>query len=253
MRGEGFDRLALPSGVIATVIVVLAALNYRGVLMTLNLNFVITALAFIAIIVLFFSVQPWSQGAVLKLGEMVTPDNALPYGWIGVIAGFHWGIWYYLGIEGTTQAAEEVRSPARSLPYGTMAGMITLLIGASITWYVCASLMPWQYLGFTYYPLFDAGKLTGSTLLEMMMFIGHHPCGTGIGQRLHQRCGARLVLARAVTATCRPGSRPCIRSIAHPTARSSSWCRSRWPSPSLPTSARRSPSRSCRACCTTPS
>ena len=157
-------------GIIATVIVVLAALNYRGVLMTLNVNFVITAVAYLAIIILFFSVQPWSQGAVLKLGDMVTPENALPYGWIGVVAAFHWGIWYYLGIEGTTQAAEEVRSPSRSLPYGTMAGMITLLIGASLTWYICASLMPWQYLGFTYYPLLDAGKLTGSKTLETMMF-----------------------------------------------------------------------------------
>ena len=90
--------------------------------MTLNVNFVITALAYASIVILFFSVQPWSQGAVLKLGEMVTPANALPYGWIGVVAAFQFGIWYYLGIEGTTQAAEEVRSPARSLPYGTMAG-----------------------------------------------------------------------------------------------------------------------------------
>ena len=167
--GDGFTDWHY-RGVIATIIVVLAALNYRGVLMTLNINLVITAIAFLAIIILFFSVQPWSQGAVLKLGDMVTPDNALPYGWIGVIAGFHWGIWYYLGIEGTTQAAEEVRSPARSLPYGTMAGMITLLIGASLTWYICASLMPWQYLGFTYFPLLDAGKLTGSKSLEMLMF-----------------------------------------------------------------------------------
>ncbi len=159
------------SGIEAAVIVVLAALNYRGVLMTLNVNFVITAIAFIAIIILFFSVQPWSQGAILKLGDMVTPENALPYGWLGVIAGFHWGIWYYLGIEGTTQAAEEVRSPARSLPYGTMAGMITLLVGASITWYVCASLMPWQYLGSTVYPLLDAGRLTENKTLEYMMFI----------------------------------------------------------------------------------
>ena len=167
--GEGFTDWHY-RGVIATIIVVLAALNYRGVLMTLNINLVITAIAFLAIIILFFSVQPWSQGAVLKLGDMVTPENALPYGWIGVIAGFHWGIWYYLGIEGTTQAAEEVRSPSRSLPYGTMAGMITLLIGASLTWYICASLMPWQYLGFTYFPLLDAGKLTGSKSLEMLMF-----------------------------------------------------------------------------------
>ncbi len=168
-QGEGFGDWHY-RGVIATVIIVLAALNYRGVLMTLNLNLVITAIAFLAIIILFFSVQPWSQGTVLKLGDMVTPENALPYGWIGVIAGFHWGIWYYLGIEGTTQAAEEVRSPARSLPYGTMAGMITLIIGASLTWYICASLLPWQYLGFTYFPLFDAGKLTGSKGLEVLMF-----------------------------------------------------------------------------------
>jgi ethanolamine permease len=168
--GEGFSDWHY-KGIIATVIVVLAALNYRGVLMTLNVNFVITAIAYAAIIVLFFSVQPWSQGTILKLNEMVTPENALPYGWIGVIAAFHWGIWYYLGIEGTTQAAEEVRSPSRSLPYGTMAGMITLLIGASLTWYVCASLMPWQYLGFTYYPLLDAGRLTGSAMLENLMFI----------------------------------------------------------------------------------
>jgi ethanolamine permease len=167
--GEGFTDWHY-RGVIATIIMVLATLNYRGVLMTLNVNLVITAFAYLAIIVLFFSVQPWSQGEVLKLGQMITPENALPYGWLGVIAGFHWGIWYYLGIEGTTQAAEEVRSPARSLPYGTMAGMITLLIGASLTWYVCASLMPWQYLGFTYFPLLDAGKLTGSKTLEFLMF-----------------------------------------------------------------------------------
>ncbi|PBC08635.1 amino acid permease [Mesorhizobium sp. WSM3859] len=156
---------------IAATIVVLAWLNYRGVLMTLNVNFVITAIAYVSIVILFFSVSPWTQGAVLKLNELVTPGNALPYGWIGVIAAFQFGIWYYLGIEGTTQAAEEVRSPARSLPYGTMAGMITLLIAAAMTWYVCASMMPWEYLGITYYPLWDAGKLSGSPLLENLLFI----------------------------------------------------------------------------------
>ena len=156
---------------LAFTIIGLAWLNYRGVLMTLNFNFIITALAYVAIVILFLSVAPWSQGTILKLGDMVTPANALPYGWIGVIASFHFGIWYFLGIEGTTQAAEEVRSPARALPYGTMAGMITLLIAGGMTWYVSASLMPWEYLGFTYYPLWDAGKLTGNAFLEEMMFV----------------------------------------------------------------------------------
>jgi ethanolamine permease len=159
-------------GFVVFTIVLLGWLNYRGVLMTLNVNFVITALAYLSILILFFSVQPWSQGTVLKLGQLVTPDNALPYGWIGVIAAFQFGIWYYLGIEGTTQAAEEVRSPARSLPFGTMAGMITLLIAAAMTWYVCASLLPWEYLGFTFFPLADAARATGSPALEFILFWG---------------------------------------------------------------------------------
>ena len=157
---------------IALCIVVLAFLNYRGVLVTLNVNFVVTALAYASIVILFFSVQPWSQGTVLRLGELVNAQNSLPYGWIGVIASFQFAIWYYLGIEGTTQAAEEVRSPARSLPYGTMAGMITLLIAAALTWYVCASLLPWQYLGITFYPLWDAAKMTGSPILDFLLFWG---------------------------------------------------------------------------------
>ncbi|MEP7242757.1 MAG: amino acid permease [Gammaproteobacteria bacterium] len=157
---------------IVLCIVVLVWLNYRGVLATLNFNFIITALALASIFVLFFSVQPWSQGVVLKLGEMVTPTNALPYGWIGVVAAFQFGIWYYLGIEGTTQAAEEVRSPARSLPFGTMAGMITLLIAAALTWYVCASLLPWQHLGVTYFPLYDAAVVTGKPALKFLLFWG---------------------------------------------------------------------------------
>src|SRR5215510_12869145 len=180
LAGDLVTQVATDSGAVGLnhnpflvlTIVVLVWLNYRGVLVTLNVNFVITALAFLSIIVLFFSVQPWSQGVVLKLGEMVTPSNALPYGWIGVIAAFQFGIWYYLGIEGTTQAAEEVRSPARSLPFGTMAGMITLLIAAALTWYVCASLLPWQSLGITIYPLWDAAKMTGSPILDFLLFWG---------------------------------------------------------------------------------
>ena len=50
------------NGFIVLTIVVLAWLNYRGVLMTLNVNFVITALAYLSIVILFFSVQPMEPG-----------------------------------------------------------------------------------------------------------------------------------------------------------------------------------------------
>jgi ethanolamine permease len=153
---------------IVLTIMFLAWLNYRGVYATLTFNLVITAIAFLAIIVLFFAVKPWTTD-VLKHEELLT---GLPYGWIGVIAALHFGLWYYLGIEGTCQAAEEVRSPARSLPLGTMTGIMTLLIAATMTWFICAGLMPWEYLGQAVTPLFDAARLMDSMPLMVLLFIG---------------------------------------------------------------------------------
>jgi ethanolamine permease len=153
---------------IVLTIMFLAWLNYRGVFATLTFNLVITAVAFIAILILFFSMT--AQGdTLLKHGDLLT---GLPYGWLGVLAAMHFGMWYYLGIEGTTQAAEEVRSPARALPLGTMTGIITLLIAATMTWYVCSGVMPWEYLGQAVTPLFDAARLADSMLLMVLLFIG---------------------------------------------------------------------------------
>jgi ethanolamine permease len=146
----------------------LAWLNYRGVYATLTFNLVITAIAFVAILVLFFAVQPWNDTFMQHKALL----NDLPYGWLGVLASLHFGMWYYLGVEGTTQAAEEVRSPARALPLGTMLSIITLLIAATMTWYVCVGLMPWEYLGQATTPLFDAARLTNSQPLMVLLFIG---------------------------------------------------------------------------------
>lgn len=155
---------------IILTILSLAWLNYRGVLASLSFNFVITAFAFLAIIVLFFAVQ--LGGSAVALDFSAVNNEPLPYGWLGVLAALHFGLWYYLGIEGTCQAAEEVRSPARSLPFGTMAGIMTLVIAATLTWYVCSGLIPWEYLGTAGTPLFDAARVTGSSSLMVLLFIG---------------------------------------------------------------------------------
>lgn len=137
----GFEGVHDKPFIVLTVMF-LAWLNYRGVYATLTFNLVITAIAFIAILILFFAINTL-YFEKHDLAGMVN-NNVLPYGWIGVLASMHFGMWYYLGIEGTTQAAEEVRSPARALPLGTMTGIITLLIAATMTWYICAGLMPWN-------------------------------------------------------------------------------------------------------------
>jgi ethanolamine permease len=154
---------------IVLTILFLAWLNYRGVFASLTFNLVITAIPIISILILFAAVTGPLAMVELKHDQLLT---GLPYGWLGVLAALHFGLWYYLGIEGTTQAAEEVRSPARALPLGTMTGMITLLIAAVMTWYICAGLMPWEYLGQAVTPLFDAARLTDSAFLMVLLFIG---------------------------------------------------------------------------------
>jgi ethanolamine permease len=150
---------------------ILALLNYRGVFMTLTVNFWITFIAFLSIIVLFIGVKPWNPGEILLHKDLLTD---LPYGWIGVLAALHFGIWFYLGIEGTCQAAEEVRSPGRALPLGTITGIITLLIAAALTWYVAVGLLPWEYVGWDLElaPLYDVAKISGSKFLHIFLFVG---------------------------------------------------------------------------------
>jgi ethanolamine permease len=159
---------------IVLAIMVLAFLNYRGVFATLSINFVITAVAVAAIIALFVGLHGWSpSGSDLHFDGLTSShSNGLPYGWLGVIAALQFGMWYYLGIEGTCQAAEECRSAARSIPLGTMTGIITLLIAAAVTWYVCAGTLPWQYLAVSITPLFDSALVTGSSILATLLAIG---------------------------------------------------------------------------------
>ncbi|WP_295080685.1 APC family permease [Tabrizicola sp.] len=160
---------------IILVIMFLAWLNYRGVLATLTFNLVITAIAFIAIIVLFVSTTGLVGSGIMEHAALFE-GHELPYGWIGVLAAMHFGLWYYLGIEGTTQAAEEVRSPARALPFGTLAGIMTLLIAATLTWYVCSGVLPWEFLGDgvngSVAPLFDTARLSGSIALVWLLGFG---------------------------------------------------------------------------------
>jgi ethanolamine permease len=158
---------------IVLAVMVLAFLNYRGVFATLSVNFVITAIAFVAILILFVGLQGWSNSTSLYFEGLAESSNqGLPYGWLGAIAALQFGMWYYLGIEGTCQAAEECRSAARSIPLGTMTGIITLLIAAVLTWYVCAGTLPWQYLGVSITPLFDTALMSGSGALAALLALG---------------------------------------------------------------------------------
>lgn len=153
------------------ILVALTYLNYRGVSASLNFNFVITAIAFVTIFILFFAT--YFHGSAESLRQLSQNlMNGLPYKWLGVLGALQFGIWFYLGIEGTALAAEECRSTSRALPTGAIIGTITLLIGASVTWLVCSSLVRPAVLGISEYPLFDAALLTKNGFVIDALFIG---------------------------------------------------------------------------------
>ncbi|TJX15947.1 amino acid permease [Tissierella creatinini] len=151
-------------------LLLLTFLNYRGLHSTLNLNIVLTAISFAAIIILLFSTKFYSPTkSMIDLGKMT---NGLPYGWIGILGALQFGCWFYLGIEGTALAADECKSKERALPVGAIAGIFTLIIGATITWYVSSGLVQADELSTSVYPLFDAAKATKIMPVIYILFIG---------------------------------------------------------------------------------
>ncbi len=74
---------------------------------------------------------------------------------------------------------------------------MTLLIAATLTWYICVGLLPWEYLGDgvngSVAPLFDAARLTGSNPLIWLLGVGTLFATLAIGQRLYQRRLAGMV------------------------------------------------------------
>ncbi|WP_135612335.1 APC family permease [Methanococcoides sp. AM1] len=151
------------------VIAALTFMNYRGVVAALNLNFALTFTALIAIIVFFFM-------TISGVGGTWHPEylisGAMPNGFIGIFAALQFGPWFYLGIEGAAMCAEECKHPTRAVPLGQQAGMITLLLAAGMTLYVCAGFIPTEMLGVSAYPLYEAATQSGVKFLVAFLAIG---------------------------------------------------------------------------------
>jgi ethanolamine permease len=175
--------------VIVGILLLLAILNYRGAELTLKINFVITALAITAIFVLLFSTKFYSpEMSIIRFDELT---NGFPYGFMGVVAAMQFAIWFFLGIEGTVLASEECRSTKRSIPVGSVLGVVTLIIGATTTWFICSSLLPVDVLSVSIYPLFAAAQATGRQVVISIMFMATIlACLASANGCIHDACRA---------------------------------------------------------------
>ncbi len=101
--------------------VLFTALNIYGVKAAAMFELVITLLA-VGELLLF-------TGVTLPHFDIKNiRHNAFPHGWQGMLAAIPFAIWFFLGIEGVANTAEEVVRPQRTLLLGFGSAILTLVI-----------------------------------------------------------------------------------------------------------------------------
>ncbi len=104
-----------------TAYVLFTALNMYGVKAAATFELIITAFAVFELLLFSGITIPHFQWANLT-------QNAFPFGWKGVWAATPFAIWFFLGLEGVANVAEETVNPQRNVLRGFGSALITLVI-----------------------------------------------------------------------------------------------------------------------------
>jgi ethanolamine permease len=138
---EALGLFGLTNGWVVYLIayLIFVGIHLYGVGEALKLMFAITAVAMVALIATVVGLAPkFSFDNMLD----IDPDGSamsssfLPFGITGVVAALVYGIWFFLAIEGVPLAAEETDDPKRDMPRGIIAGMLTLLVTATLILFI---------------------------------------------------------------------------------------------------------------------
>ena len=126
---------------------IFTALNISGVKAAALFELVITILA-VGELLLF-------AGLTLPHFEMSNLNkNALPNGWQGIFAAIPFAIWFFLGIEGVANVAEETIRPQKTILIGFGSAILTLTILCFLTFFSSIGVGGWEKIVY---------KLDGST------------------------------------------------------------------------------------------
>jgi ethanolamine permease len=117
--------------------ILFTALNIYGVRAAALFELVITILA-VGELLLF-------AGITLPHFEIKNiQHNAFPHGWQGILAAIPFAIWFFLGIEGVANTAEEVVRPQRTLLLGFGSAIITLVILCILIFFSSIGVNGWE-------------------------------------------------------------------------------------------------------------
>jgi len=124
-----------------TAYIIFTALNIYGVRVAALFELAITLLA-VAELLLFAGVTlPHFEWANLSA-------NAFPNGWKGAWAAIPFAIWFFLGLEGVANVAEETQKPQRNILLGFGSALLTLVVLCILTFLGSTGVAGWEAVVF---------------------------------------------------------------------------------------------------------
>ncbi|HEY0679050.1 MAG TPA: ethanolamine permease [Chitinophagaceae bacterium] len=131
-----FPQLSVTTIAIAAYFI-FTCLNIYGVKAAAVFELVITMLA-VGELLLFAGITlPHFEVQNLK-------QNAFPNGWMGVWASIPFAIWFFLGLEGVANVAEETINPQRNVLIGFGSALLTLIILCLLTFLSSTGVAGWE-------------------------------------------------------------------------------------------------------------
>lgn len=150
------------SSIAITVYIVFTALNIYGVKAAALFELVITIFAVFELLLFAGITLPHFQLSNLQ-------RNPFPHGWIGVWASIPFAIWFFLGLEGVANVAEEAVNPQRNVLLGFGSALFTLIVLCVLVFISAVGVDGWQSI---VYPSPGAAPSDSPLPLALMKITG---------------------------------------------------------------------------------
>ena len=146
---------AVPVTVIAIgAYFVFTALNIYGVKAAAGFELIVTVLAVVELLIFSGVCFPHFEWKNLE-------QNAFPHGWKGVWAAVPFGVWFFLGLEGVANVAEEAKRPQRDVLLGFGSALGTLIVLCVLVFVAATGVAGWEAI---VYPTPGATETSDSPL-----------------------------------------------------------------------------------------
>jgi ethanolamine permease len=160
-------------GIAIVAYFIFTSLNIFGIQLAAMFELVITIIAVCGLILFAGITLPEFKAENLML-------NAFPRGWEGAFAAIPFAIWFFLGIEGVANVAEETVNPQRTILLGFGSAIFTLVILCILTFLGSVGVAGWEAIVYTAdgtisdspLPLAVSKSYGGNTLYHLLIGIG---------------------------------------------------------------------------------